>query len=296
MKTPSTTMGDHIFDIVIYAFVIFTAVVTTYPLIYVVSMSISNPVSAARGDVWLFPVGIDFTAIRKILSDPQVLTYYGNTIWYTVVGTVCAIIVTCLAAYPLSRKEFVHRNLVSKIIMITMFFSGGVIPTFIVVSKFLNLYDNRWVIVLVSLTSAWHIIVARSFFMSLPDEIVESARLDGASEYRIFWQLMMPLSKPIIAVLALYNAVGHWNAYFNAMLYISDKKLQPLSLYIRTVVIQNNLSSLMGSAEALSAEEILAALQLKYGVIVISVLPMLIIYPFISKYLEKGLMIGAVKG
>lgn len=296
MKHYRKTMGDHFFDIVIYAFVIFTAVVTTYPLIYVVSMSISNPVSAARGDVWLFPVGIDFTAIRKILSDPQVLTYYGNTIWYTVVGTVCAIIVTCLAAYPLSRKEFVHRNLVSKIIMITMFFSGGVIPTFIVVSKFLNLYDNRWVIVLVSLTSAWHIIVARSFFMSLPDEIVESARLDGASEYRIFWQLMMPLSKPIIAVLALYNAVGHWNAYFNAMLYISDKKLQPLSLYIRTVVIQNNLSSLMGSAEALSAEEILAALQLKYGVIVISVLPMLIIYPFISKYLEKGLMIGAVKG
>ena len=296
MKHYRKTMGDHIFDIVIYAFVIFTAVVTTYPLIYVVSMSISNPVSAARGDVWLFPVGIDFTAIRKILSDPQVLTYYGNTIWYTVVGTVCAIIVTCLAAYPLSRKEFVHRNLVSKIIMITMFFSGGVIPTFIVVSKFLNLYDNRWVIVLASLTSAWHIIVARSFFMSLPDEIVESARLDGASEYRIFGQLMMPLSKPIIAVLALYNAVGHWNAYFNAMLYISDKKLQPLSLYIRTVVIQNNLSSLMGSAEALSAEEILAALQLKYGVIVISVLPMLIIYPFISKYLEKGLMIGAVKG
>ena len=290
------TLGDKVFDAVVYTLVILVMIVTLYPLIYVFSMSISDPIAAARGDVWLLPVGFDLTAIKKVLSDNQVLTYYGNTIWYTVVGTVCGVITTALCAYPLSRKEFIHRNLIMKIVMITMFFNGGIIPTFIVVSRFLHLYNSRWAIVVCSLTTAWYVTIARSFFESLPDEIIESARLDGASEYRIFGQLVLPLSKPILAVLTLYMAVGHWNAYFNSMLYISDKTKQPLSLYIRSVIIQNSLSGLVNNTEALTAGEILAALQLKYAVIIVSVLPMLLIYPFISKNLEKGLMIGAVKG
>ena len=290
------TLGDKVFDAVVYTLVILVMIVTLYPLIYVFSMSISDPIAAARGDVWLLPVGFDLTAIKKVLSDNQVLTYYGNTIWYTVVGTVCGVITTALCAYPLSRKEFIHRNLIMKIVMITMFFNGGIIPTFIVVSRFLHLYNSRWAIVVCSLTTAWYVTIARSFFESLPDEIIESARLDGASEYRIFGQLVLPLSKPILAVLTLYMAVGHWNAYFNSMLYISDKTKQPLSLYIRSVIIQNSLSGLVNNTEALTAGEILAALQLKYAVIIVSVLPMLLIYPFISKNLEKGLMIDAVKG
>jgi len=289
------TFGDRVFDAVIGLFIILVLIITLYPLIFVISMSISDPFAAARGDVWLLPVGLDFTAIKKVLSDQQVLTYYGNTIWYTLVGTACGVVVTCLAAYPLSRPEFVHRKIIMKFIMVTMFFSGGIIPTYLVVSQFLHLYDTRWAVVILSLTTAWYITIARSFFSSLPGELIESARIDGASEFRIFGQIVMPLSKPILAVLSLYMAVAHWNSYFNAMLYVPTKAKQPLAMYIRSVVIQNSLSSVV-EQEAISAEELLAMLQLKYAVIVVSVLPMLLIYPFISKNLEKGLMVGAVKG
>jgi len=290
------TLGDKIFDTVVYVLVAAVMIVTLYPLIYVFSMAISEPTAAASGKVILFPIGFNLTAIKKVLADPQVTVYYGNTLWFTVVGTLCGVITTALCAYPLSRKEFMHRSLVMKLVMVTMFFNGGIIPTYIVVSRFLNLYNSRWAIVVCALTTAWYVTIARSFFESLPDEIVESARLDGASEYRIFGQLILPLSKPILAVLTLYQAVGHWNSYFNHMLYLSDKAKQPLALYIRSVIIQNSIHALANNTEALTAEEILAALQLKYAVIVVSVLPMLMIYPFISKNLEKGLMIGAVKG
>ena len=183
-----------------------------------------------------------------------------------------------------------------KFIMLTMFFGGGMIPEFIVASRFLHLYNTRAVIIMTSLTTAWYISVARSFFISLPDEIIESARLDGASEYRIFGQLVMPLSKPIVGVLALYNAVGHWNSYFPHMLYVADQKLHPLALYIRKVVLQNNLASLSEVAVKVTTNQVLSSMQIKYAVILVSVLPMLLIYPFISGNLEKGLMVGAVKG
>ncbi len=290
------TLGDHVFDAIVYILVAIVLIVTLYPLIYVFSMSISDPIAAARGEVWLLPVGFDLTAVKKVLADPQVLTYYGNTLWYTAVGSFCGVITTALCAYPLSRKEFLSRKLVTKLVMVTMFFNGGIIPTYIVVTRFLHLYNSRWAIVTVMLTTAWYVMITKSFFESLPDELIESARLDGASEYRIFGQMILPLSKPILAVLTLYMVVGHWNSYFDAMLYITDKVKQPLSLYIRSVIIQNRLSSAMANTVALSAEEILASLQIKYAVIIVSVLPMLIIYPFISKNLEKGLMIGAVKG
>lgn len=290
------TLSDRIFDIVVYTLMAIVLCATLYPLVYVISMSISNPLEAARGHVWLLPKGFDLTAIRTVLNDSEILRYYGNTIWYTVVGTVLGVLFTCLAAYPLSRKEFTHRNIFMKFIMFTMFFGGGMIPTFIVISRFLNLYNTRWAVILGSLTTAWYITVARSFFISLPDEIVESARLDGASEYRIFGQLVMPLSKPIIGVLTMYNAVGHWNAYFAHMLYEADKELHPLAMYIRNVVIQSSVANYAEAAAEMSTEQMLSALQIKYAVIVISVLPMLLIYPFISGNLEKGLMIGAVKG
>lgn len=290
------TLGDRVFDAVVYLLVALVICVTLYPLIYVVSMSISNPVAATRGDVWLLPVGFDLTALKTVLNDQNIGTYYGNTIWYTVVGTICGVITTCLAAYPLSRKEFAYRNFFNKIIMVTMFFSGGIIPTYLVVARNLNLNNNRWVIVICSLTTAWYIMITKSFFTSLPDELIESAYLDGASHYRIFAQIVLPLSKPILAVLALYMSVAHWNSYFNHMLYLTDKKLQPLSLYVRRVVMENNLQSVIGGAESMTVEQLLASNQIKYAVIVVSVLPMLVIYPFISKYLEKGLMVGAVKG
>lgn len=289
------TFGDWMFDLFIALFVIVVIAITLYPLLYVFSMSVSDPIRAARGEVYLLPKGFDLTAINKVLEDETIVTYYYNTIWYTVVGTVLGIITTAMAAYPLARREFRYRHIVMKFISFTMFFGGGLIPTYIVVAKFLDLYNSRWAIILPGLTSAWNIIVARTYFQSLPEEIIESARLDGASEYRIFAQLIMPLSKPILGVLALYYAVGYWNNYFNPMIYLGDKKLQPLALYIRGVMMQNNIEGLAGSTIDIDGAKLLSALQIKYAVIVIAVLPMLLIYPLISKNLEKGLMVGAVK-
>jgi len=291
------TLGDRMFDIAVYTLIALTICATLYPLIYVVSMSISDPIAASRGDVWFLPVGFDTTAMKTVLQDPYIFTYYGNTIWYTVVGTLCTIFVTALMAYPLSRTDFWYRTFFNKFVMVTMFFSGGIIPTYLVVARNLHLANNRWVIVICALTSAWNIMITKNFFSSLPEELMESAQLDGASTFRTFLQIVMPLSKPILAVLALYSAVNHWNSYFNHMLYLTGRKdLHPLSLYVRRVVMQNEINALMDSAEALTAAEIMSSTQIKYAVIVVSVLPMLVIYPFISKYLEKGLMIGAVKG
>lgn len=290
------TWGDRIFDLFIYFLVAYVLFVTLYPLIYVISMAISDPVEAARGHVYFLPKGFSLTAMKTVLSDTQIFRYYFNTIWYTVVGTVLGVIFTALTAYPLSRKEFTHRGIFMKLIIFTMFFSGGIIPLYIVVTQYIHLYNSRWALILPSLTTAWFVIVARSFFESIPDEIIECARIDGASEYRIFVQLILPLSKPVLAVLALYFAVGFWNDYFNAMLYLGKKELQPLAMYVRSVVIQSSLANLEDTAVNLNAADILSKLQIKYAVIVVSVLPMLLIYPFISKNLEKGLMIGAVKG
>ena len=291
------TASDWVFEAVVLLFVVIVVTVTLYPLIYIFSMAISDPIAAARGWVYLWPVGIDLAAIKKVLSDTSIWTYYYNTLWYTLVGTVLGVITTAMAAYPLSRKEFRYRSVYMKFILVTMFFGGGLIPTYIVVAKFLNLYNSRWSIILPGLTSAWYIIVARTYFESLPESIIESARIDGASEFRIFGQLVVPLSKPILGVLTLYYAVGYWNSYFSAMIYLSEKSLQPLALYIKSVVIQNSLESMAGvaSATSMSTSAMLSALQVKYAVIVISVLPMLLIYPLISGNLEKGLMIGAVK-
>ena len=296
MKQFKKTFGDRVFDGILYLFVAFILIATLYPLIYVISMSISDPIMAARGQVYLLPKGIDLTAIETVLSDEEILQYYYNTLWYTVVGTVLGVIVTALAAYPLSRREFRHRHFFMKLIIVTMFFSGGTIPTYIVVSKYLHLYNSRWALILPYLTTAWYVIVARSFFESLPEEVVESARIDGASEYRIFAKLVLPLSKPIIGVLSLYFAVDHWNSYFPALLYLGKKELQPLAMYVRSVVIQSSLSGLAEAAVDIDASALLSALQIKYAVIVVSILPMLMIYPFLSKNLERGLMIGAIKG
>ena len=292
------TFGDRVFDVVIALFVAFVIIVTLYPLIYVFSMAVSNPIAAARGEVILFPKGLDFNALWRVLNDPKIFRYYYNTLWYTIVGTATGVIATSLAAYPLSRPEFAARKIITKFVMVTMFFGGGLIPTYIVVAKYLGLYNNRLALILPGLTSAWYIMVARNFFSSLPGEVIESARIDGASEYRIFGQLVLPLSKPVMAVLAMYYAVSHWNGYFSAMLYLAGKQdLQPLALYVRQVVIQNSVSSVGGeeSAAETTTEQLLSALQIKYAVVVVAVVPMLLIYPLLSKNLEKGLMIGAVK-
>ncbi len=286
--------GDKVFSAFLGVFTVFLIVVTVYPLIYVFSMAISDPVAVSRKEVWLFPVGFSSYALDTVFEDPNVLTYYGNTIWYTVVGVLLGIITTSLAAYPLSRRTFAARKPIMWLITFTMFFSGGMIPTYLVVARFLGLYNSRWAIILPGLTSAWYVIVARTFFMTIPEEMLESAKIDGAGEFRLFLQFVMPLSAPILAVLALYYGIGHWNAYFNAMLYLGKTELQPLALYVRRVVIQNSLE--VEPVVDLTYEQVMSTLQIKYAVIVVAVVPILCLYPFLAKYLEKGMLVGSLKG
>ena len=286
--------GDKVFSAFLGVFTVFLIVVTVYPLIYVFSMAISDPVAVSRKEVWLFPVGFSSYALDTVFEDPNVLTYYGNTIWYTVVGVLLGIITTSLAAYPLSRRTFAARKPIMWLITFTMFFSGGMIPTYLVVARFLGLYNSRWAIILPGLTSAWYVIVARTFFMTSPEEMLESAKIDGAGEFRLFLQFVMPLSAPILAVLALYYGIGHWNAYFNAMLYLGKTELQPLALYVRRVVIQNSLE--VEPVVDLTYEQVMSTLQIKYAVIVVAVVPILCLYPFLAKYLEKGMLVGSLKG
>lgn len=287
--------GDKVFDVFILTLTILLIVITLYPLIYVFSMAISNPIAVARKEIWLWPVGFSFEAFKTVLNDSNMYIYYGNTFWYTIVGILTGIATTALAAYPLSRKNFGPRRIFLFIIMFTMFFGGGMIPTYLVVARFLHMYNSRWALILPGLTSAWYISVARNFFATLPEEMLESARVDGASEYRVFLQFVIPLSAPILAVLALYYGIGQWNGYFNALLYLGEKNLQPLALYVRRVVIQNSLE-VDNALSDLSYEQVMSVLQIKYAVIVVAVLPILLLYPMLSKYLQKGMLVGSLKG
>lgn len=268
--------GDKVFDVFVFILTILIIVITLYPLIYVFSMAISNPISVARKEIWLWPVGFSFEAFKTVLNDSNLYIYYGNTFWYTIVGILTGIVTTSLAAYPLSRKNFGPRRIFLFIIMFTMFFGGGMIPTYLVVARFLHMYNSRWALILPGLTSAWYISVARNFFATLPEEMLESARVDGASEYRVFLQFVIPLSAPILAVLALYYGIGQWNGYFNALLYLGEKNLQPLALYVRRVVIQNSLE-VDNALSDLSYEQVMSVLQIKYAVIVVAVLPILLL-------------------
>lgn len=291
------TASDRLMDVIVAILCVLIVIITLYPLVYVISMSISSPIRAARGEVVLLPKGFSILSYKKALKDPTILRYYGNTIYYAVVGTLFGIIATMLAAFPLSRDQFVGKKFFTTLLLIIMFFGGGMIPSYIVIVKFLHLYDTRMAMILPSLTSAFNIFLCRNFIKSLPEELIESAKIDGASDFRILLQIIVPLSKSIISVLTVYFFVGYWNSYFPALLYQGDKSLHPLGMYIRQVVIQNSMNSTAEMiGQEISAEEFLSNLQMKYTIIVIAVAPLLILYPFFGKYMKQGLMVGAVKG
>lgn len=267
-------------------------VVCLYPLVYVLSMSISDPLAAARREVWLLPKGFSVSSYQIIFENQQVWRSYYNTIYYTVFGTIINVVMTIILAYPLSRRNFFLRNPISIMVTFTMFFGGGLVPSFILINQ-LGLYNTRWAILIPSAISAYNMIIAKTFFQSIPESLVESAKLDGASDLRILFSIVFPLSMPIISVLVLYYAVGHWNSYFPALLYLNDADLQPLQLYLRRILIENT-GELSGDM-AISVDKSLAAMQLKYSIIIVSTLPILCIYPFLQKYFVKGVMIGAIK-
>jgi putative aldouronate transport system permease protein len=271
---------------------ILTIATTLYPFIYVISMSVSNPVYVIQQSVWLFPKGFSMGAYKLIFENKEIWQSYYNTIWYTVIGTAINLAVTIFAAYPLSRRTFFARNYIMFFIVFTMFFSGGIIPSFMLV-KYLGLYDTKWAIILPAAISTWNLIIARSFFQSIPDSLQESARIDGCNDLGILFRIVLPLSMPIIAVIGLFSAVGFWNSYFSAMIYLPSPKNHPLQIYLMKIVVQNS-QQFVGASQGY--ERVLYTAQLKYGIIVVAVLPIICVYPFLQRYFVKGVMIGAVKG
>lgn len=291
---------DLFFDGVIHIISIFVLAIVAYPLIYVVSASLSNPINVVTGKITIFPVGFTLEGYSHILNYSPIWIGYRNTIFYTSVGTIINLLVTLPAAYSLSRKDLAARQIITLYITFTMFFGGGIIPTYLVVRQ-LNLLNTIWALLLPVAASAWNIIIARTYYQSsIPFDLQEAAYIDGCSTFLLFRAIIIPLSKPIIAVLALFYAVFHWNSFFNALLYLSNVKLFPLQIFLRNILILDQMEELLAGADYDTIQYIIQRQHLrevmKFGIIVVSSLPVIILYPFLQKYFVKGVMIGAIKG
>lgn len=287
--------GDKIFLFFVYLALGLIFIAVAYPLIYIVASSLSSPLAVSSGRVWLWPVEFSTRGYTVALSNPQILTGYKNSLIYAVFGTIISVTLTVLLAYPLSRKSFFGRNIIMYMLVFTMLFSGGLIPTYLIVRR-LGLLDTRWAILLPQAISVWQVIIARTFFQhSIPDALVDASEIDGCSDLQFLWRVVLPLSKPIIAVLVLMYAVYQWNAYFDALLYLRSQELFPLQIVLRNIVILQTTAA--GTVDpALAAERREMAELLKYSLIVISSLPVLLIYPFVQRYFTQGMLIGSVKG
>ena len=288
--------GDIVFNLLLYVFAAAIIVITIYPLYFIVIASISNPSLVASGNVWLWPKGLNVDGYRELAKRMDFWKGYRNTIAYTGVGTLLALIVNVPAAYALSRRDLVGRGVIQIYFLITMFFNGGLIPTFMTIQGF-GLYDTFWVIVLPFCVSVYNMVVARTFFStSLPADLLDAAQIDGCGNLRFFMRIALPLSKAVLAVIALWTAVGHWNQYFNSLIYTRDPELLPLQLILRNILIINQQQeSLLGSGEAQS-EAIRIGMLLRFVCIIVSTLPIMCVYPFLQKYFNQGVMIGAIKG
>ncbi len=273
--------------------------ITLYPLIYVVSASFSDPGSVTLGEVVLLPVKPTLDGYATIFKYGPIWVGYRNTIFYTVGGTIINMLITLPCAYALSRKDLVGRNALSIFFAFTMFFSGGLIPTYLVIKE-LGMLNTVWSLLLPTAMSVWNMIIARTYFQnSIPAGLEEAATIDGCSNVKLFLYIILPLSQPIIAVLLLYYAVGHWNEYFNALIYLSNEDIYPLQLILRNILLLDQMFDMMDS-DPEARQEMMRLLQMKesmkFGIIVLSTVPVMLLYPFLQKFFVKGVMIGAIKG
>jgi len=289
-------MSDKTFDILNKIFITILIIIIVYPLIFVVSASISDQLAVASGRMWLWPVDITFEGYKRIFSNSSIWMGYRNTILYTIVGTLIHLFVLLPCAYALSRGEIMGRTFILWFILFTMLFNGGLIPTYLVIRS-LGMLDTMWAIVIPNVVGAWSIFVARSFFQqNIPDQMIEAAKIDGASEFYTFIRIVLPLSLPIIAVMALFHAVGLWNQYFNALIYLSDRSKFPLQLILREILVVNQLDLGAGSDDPESiVQQVRTAGLIKYAVIIVSSLPLLIAYPFLQRFFVQGILIGSIK-
>ena len=285
--------SDTVFTILVYATAILAAVIWIYPLIFVVSASFSSPEALLNGEVFLFPKDFTLDAYKYIFQNDGIMTGYRNTIFYSVVGTVYNMILTICAAYPLSRPDLKGRNFLTVMITFTMFFGGGMIPTDLNLNS-LGMLNTPWVMFVPSAISVTNFIIMRNYFThSIPGELIEAAHMEGASQMQILTKIVLPLAKPILSVLSIYYMSGHWNAYFSAIIYLSDENLMPLQVFLRRILIQGGME---GMSSGSTMTDSLIYESLKYGVIVVSTIPMLVGYLLVQKSFKKGIMMGSLKG
>ena len=293
------TKVDRIFNIVVYFLIVLLLLMFIYPLWFVLMASVSDPRYVNAGALLIYPRGFTTMGYKMVFSDNRIWTGYLNTIFYAGAGTLLATSVQVMAGYALSRKDLPGRNIFMLLFVFTMYFSGGLIPFYLVVKQ-LNLVNTRFLMIVTGLASVYNIIIVRSFFASsMPVELYEAASIDGCTNQRYFFSIVLPLSKAIIAVIALYCLVAQWNSYFNAMIFLSDRSKYPLQLFLREILLSaqtySDPSAVQGDAVAAAQMEIMGEV-IKYGVIVVSTLPVIIIYPFLQKYFVQGVMIGSIKG
>ena len=289
--------ADIIFDVVNYTLLSLLLIICLYPLIFVVSASITKPSEVLNGTMWLFPTSLYWDGYTEIFKYKDLWTGYLNAIIISVAGTVLSVVVTFAAGYALSRKDFFAKKFFMVIFVFTMFFGGGLIPTYLLIADTLNLYDSLWALIIPSAVSVWNIILIRTYYVSsISSDLLEAAKLDGCGNIRFFLSIALPLSGPILAVIILYNIVGRWNAYFDALIYISTPSKYPLQLVIRNLLTANEITNLDPNAGIIELENMMRVEGMKYGVIIISTLPMLVIYPFVQKYFVKGIFVGSLKG
>lgn len=288
--------ADKLFTIVNTAFLVFFFVIVLYPLVYILSSSFSSAQKVVQNKVWLYPVEPDVEAYRAVFRNRDILTGYRNSLLYVLLGTVVSVLLTMFLAFPLSRKEFYGRKTVTKLILVTMLFSGGMIPLYLVV-KNLGLYNSVWAMVLPNAVSVWNVIITRTFLeQNISDELYDAAQIDGCSDIRFLFEIVFPLSGAIVAVLALFYAVSQWNKYMDALLYLQDRNLYPLQIVLRNILIVNSSTPSMMSDTAAAAKYQGLSQTVRYAVIVVASLPLLMAYPFVQRFFVKGVLIGSVKG
>lgn len=285
--------GSQAFQAVLIAFMTMLCIIMLYPFVHMLSISFSTPAEALRMGIHLYPREVSFYAWERVLTRDDIWIGFGNSVFRTVVGTACSIVFMSMGAYPLSRKYLPHRNLFTMLIVFTMFFSGGLIPTYFLI-KNVGLIDSRLVYIIPGLVSTFSMLILRNFFQAIPEELEDSAKIDGANDLRILFQIIMPLSLPVLATLSLWSAVGHWNAWFDAVLYIQDPNKQVLTTFLRRVVITGEDLSIFSTASRGAALGF--AEPIKAATLMFTALPIIVVYPFLQKYFVKGTMVGSLKG
>ncbi|MNI11125.1 L-arabinose transport system permease protein AraQ [compost metagenome] len=289
------SFGERLWYFSLNVGMLLVSIVTLYPFWHVLMYSLSDPKLAMGGGLFLWMKGFSLTSYELLLQSKGIYYAYGNSIFRLVVGTAINIVLTAMLAYPLSIRRFVGRNTITLMIFFTMLFSGGMIPTYLIVKE-LGLIDSIWSLIIPSALSAWNLIILKNYFQSLPAELEESANIDGAAPMRILFSVILPVSGPVIAAIALFYGVSHWNSYFDAILYINSDAKQVLQVFLRTMLQSSSLQQVQGTDNFAASIGLVTEESVKMATVVVSVIPMLIVYPFLQKYYVKGVMVGSIKG